>query len=175
MLLPLSQMLDVTVTELLLCCRQTSHEVMEPEAVEQILQSMLGYAGGRPERAWRQRSAWQLWYVLCLLSGGGLLTLGTLRGVVSPAVWTAALLGAIFGAYFCYFVPLRLPEIYDHTHMSAVHDGAFRMNLTGVSINNRNWPRICAVGRGGAVLSWWPCRQGLWGWDTSFPPGSRLC
>lgn len=147
LLIPLAELLGVTATELLLCRRQTAGETLDPAAVEALVQSMIGYDGGRPERAWEKRSPWQLWYLLCLLICLGALAWSLARALPLSTVWTAALLGAIFGAYFCFFAPLRLPGIYDHSRTGLVYDGPFRMNLAGLAVNNRNWPYLLTVGR----------------------------
>ena len=51
------------------------------------------------------------------------------------------------GVYFWLFAPVRIPHYYDENRISAYSDGPFRMNLTGVAINNSNWPHIIAMGR----------------------------
>ena len=60
---------------------------------------------------------------------------------------TPVILGAVFGAYFCFFVPTRLPELYDKYSLNLVSDGIFRMNVPGVRFHNGNWPHIVTVGR----------------------------
>lgn len=145
LLIPLSELLGVTVTELLLCKRQ--EQPMEPEAVEDVVKTAIRCAGGRPKRAWQERSLWPLWYILSLLAGGlGLWANWAWTGV-PEALWTPVLLGAIFGVWFCFFTRLTLPEVYDRYPLGMVRDGPLRMNVPGLNFNNRNWPHIVTVGR----------------------------
>lgn len=145
LLIPLSELLGVSATELLLCRRQ--EQPMEPEAVEDVVQTAIRYAGGRPKRAWQEKGLWPLWYALALLAGAlGLWANWTWTGI-PEVLLTPILLGAIFGAWFCFFTRLTLPEIYDQRTISMVLDGPFRMNMPGLTFNNRNWPHIVTVGR----------------------------
>ena len=67
-----------------------------------------------------------------------------------PAVFFEALF-AVFGAYFMFFAKERLPDYYDSNKISLYGDGAIRMNLPGVNINNRNWPHIVMSARTGLL------------------------
>ncbi len=69
-------------------------------------------------------------------------------------------LAAIFGGYFWLLVPTRLPDLYDQYELGFFYDYAFRMNLPGVSFNNRNWPRILRVLRVWACLAMVLCPLG---------------
>ena len=145
LLIPLAEELGVTVTELLLCRRQERD--MAAEDVDGVVRAALDYAGEKPRRAWREKSLWPLWYVLALAAGCVELWLCWRLGLAMEGLVTPVLLGAGFGAYFCFFALLRLPPLYDQYPMSFFHDGPIRMNLPGVTINNRNWPHIVNVGR----------------------------
>lgn len=145
LLIPLAELLGVTVTELLLCQRQ--EKPMEPEAVEDVVKTAIRYAGGKPKRAWQEKGRWPLWYGLSLVMGVlGLWANWTWTGI-PEALLTPVLLGAIFGAWFCFFTRLTLPEFYDQHPMNMVVDGPFRMNMPGLTFNNRNWPHIVTAGR----------------------------
>lgn len=145
LLIPLSELLGVTVTELLLCKRQ--EKPMEPETVEGVVKTAICYAGSKPKRAWQEKGCWPLWYGLSLAAGLlGLWANWTWTGI-PEALLTPVLLGAIFGAWFCFFTRLTLPEFYDQHPMNLVVDGPFRMNMPGLTFNNRNWPHIVTVGR----------------------------
>ena len=146
LLIPLSELLGVTVTELLLCRRQAP-QPMEPEAVEDVVKTAIRYSDEKPGRAWQEKGRWPLWYVLALLAGGLGLWANWVWCQIPPALGAPMLLGAGFGAYFCFFARLTLPEIYDQRAISMVLDGPFRMNMPGLTFNNRNWPHILTVGR----------------------------
>ena len=147
LLVPLAELLGVTVTELLLCCRQPNHGTLETDEVEKLVKTLVGYPGGRAERAWRSRGWWGLAYLLSALVGGAAVYTGFRLGLLEGVIWSPVLLGAIFGAYFCFFVPLRLPELYDRHPMGLFYDGVLRMNVPGLAFNNRNWPYVITVGR----------------------------
>lgn len=140
LLMPLAELLGVSVTELLRCERLGGG--MDAGQVEDLVKTAISYAAQKPERAWRKSGRWPAVYTLCLLLGGiclvGSLLSGRL-GTYSPVLY---LLCAIFGAYFVFFVRLRLPAYYDENRISSFSDGPIRMNLAGVSINNVNWPHM---------------------------------
>lgn len=147
LLVPLAEILGVTVTELLLCRRQEEDEKLDSGTVEAVVKTAIQYPQETPERAYRRKSRWFFWYPICLLAG-----LAGLRGnwvlemnmAFAP---TPVCLGAVFGAYFCFFVRVKLPEMYDKYSLNLVCDGIFRMNVPGLRFHNGNWPYIVTVGR----------------------------
>lgn len=147
LLVPLAELLGVTVTELLLCRRQEKGAVMEQKDVEDVVKSAIAYPSGPPRRVWQCNGRWTLWYFLALLVGGaGLLLLYRLHAPLSAA-WPPVLLGAVFGAWFCFFALSELPQFYDEHPIRGLVDGPFRMNVPGLHFNNRNWPHIMTTGR----------------------------
>lgn len=149
MLLPLSEALGVTVTELLLCRCQDPAQTMEQEDVEQVVQTAVLYGKERPQRTWREKGPWRLIYLLALLVEAVTLFFclhlpGRWPG---DEIWIMVVLGTVFGAYFCLYARLQLPEIYDRERINLVYDGFFRMHMIGIAFNNRNWPHILKVGR----------------------------
>ena len=147
LLVPLSEILGVSVTELLLCRHTEKDAPLEPQQVEQVIKTALGYSGAAPERAWQRKSKWPVLYGCALLVGIGATGLHFLLRFHSTTLITATLLSAVFGACFCFFVKTKLPEIYDRTRIGLYYDGFFRMNLPGVAFNNSNWPHIVRSGR----------------------------
>lgn len=152
LLIPLSELLGVSVTELLMC-RRVAEEPMETQAVESLVKTAISYSDGRAARAYEKKSVWQALYVLSLLVGLSFCLWGTLRGEAAESVLFSVVFGALFGAYFAFLVPLRLPEYYDSGRLGAFSDGALRLNLPGIRISNRNWPYLVRVGRVWALLS----------------------
>ncbi len=147
LLMPLAELLGVTVTELLLCQRQPSSQTMDQETVEDVVRTALRYPAEKPQRAYRRKSRWPLWYGLALIIGCVALWLCWQLSLPIEGLVTPVLLGAIFGGYFCFFSPIKLPPLYDQYRMPFLSDGFFRMNLPGLSFNNRNWPYIVTAGR----------------------------
>ena len=147
MLLPLSEVLGVTVTELLLCRCQDPAQTMEQEDVEQVVQTAVLYGKDHPRRAWQEKGPWRLIYLLALLVEVVTVFLCLHLGHRAENLVAPTVVGTIFGAYFCLYARLRLPEQYDRERINLVYDGFFRMHMIGIAFNNRNWPHILKVGR----------------------------
>lgn len=145
LLMPLAELLGVSVTELLRCERLGSG--IDACQVEAIVKTAINYGAQKPERAWGKSGRWPLIYVLCLLLGGACLVGSLLSGYLGTYSPVLYLLGAIFGAYFVFFVKLSLPAYYDENRISSFSDGPIRMNLAGASINNSNWPHMVHAAR----------------------------
>ena len=147
LLVPLAEILGVTVTELLLCRRQEGDEKLDSGTVEAVVKTAIQYPQEKPERAYRRKSRWFFWYPICLLIGLAGLWGNWVMEMSMAVVPTPVCLGAVFGAYFCFFARIKLPELYDKYSLNLVYDGFFRMHLPGVRFHNGNWPDIVTVGR----------------------------
>lgn len=147
LLVPLAEILGVTVTELLLCRRQETDEKLDSGTVEAVVKTAIQYPQEKPERAYRRKSRWFFWYPICLLIGIAGLWGNWVMEMSMAVVPTPVCLGAVFGAYFCFFARIKLPELYDKYSLNLVYDGFFRMHLPGVRFHNGNWPDIVTVGR----------------------------
>ena len=145
LLMPLAELLGVSVTELLRCERLGNG--MDAGQVEDLVKAAISYGAQKPERAWRNGGHWPAAYALSLLLGGACLVGSLLSGRLGTYSPVFYLLCAIFGAYFVFFVRLRLPAYYDENRISSFSDGPVRMNLAGVAVNNSNWPRIVRAAR----------------------------
>lgn len=148
LLVPLSELLGVTVTELLEGRRIPKEEAMDSDQTEELVQKVIGMTaeenrGGRPNRG--------LWLLGAAAVGSLELWLLTLLGVpweeLMVSLGIMMLLMAVFGVYFCVFARERLPKYYDENKISSFSDGPLRMNLPGVYFNNNNWPYILKAGQ----------------------------
>lgn len=148
MLVPLAEILEVSVTELLRC--EKGQETMDETQVEELVQTAIRYSDKQETGFWRNGALWKGIYLACLVLGGVLLLVGAQKGNgrVTPFV-----LGAVFGGYYCWFSRAKLPSYYDAHKISGVADGVFRMNIPGLYFNNSNWPYIVLVIRIWACLS----------------------
>ena len=144
LLIPLSELLGVTVTELLLCERTAD---IGAEQAEDAVKAALTYSGEKACRAYETRNRWPILYVCALVIGLTCALFSARRQALSETVTTALVLGAIFGGYFCFFVKTKLPIFYDQNRCGLYYDGPFRMNVPGITFNNSNWPHIVRVGR----------------------------
>lgn len=147
LLIPLAELLGVSVTELLMCERIKGNNALDAGQVEGIVKTAISYTGDNATRAYQNKSIWKLLYVVALLISAAELILLYMTNQLSENIGVMVLLGAIFGAYFCFFTRNRLPTYHDENRITSYGDGPFRMNLPGVAINNSNWPYIVLVGR----------------------------
>ncbi len=69
-------------------------------------------------------------------------------------------------AFFC--MPEKLPSIYDRVRISEYARGGFRMHITGIYFNNKNWPHITKAMRYSFFLMpvCWPVFFALFRWMT---------
>ncbi len=146
LLIPLADVLGVTVTELL-TGERIEKQAMPPEKVENIVKTVITYTETAPERAWQKKSVWGAAFILACLADMAFLFLLWQRGHLTEAIVTNAALTTLFGAYFCFFVTMKLPAYYDQNQISGIHDGIVRMNIPGLRFNNSNWPHIIKTGR----------------------------
>lgn len=145
MLVPLAELLGVSVTELLMCGKVETN--LDTAQVEDIVQTAIRYSDDKNIRAYQEAPKWKVVYILSLLVGGSLLWVNHRMGGISPCLLTTFILGALFGAYYCFFARTRLPAYYDEHKISGVSDGVFRMNVPGLYFNNSNWKYIILVCR----------------------------
>lgn len=150
LLIPLAEVLGVTVTELLECKRIPGAEPMDHQAAEELVKKAIQYsdehqpaAPGRGKRALVLLGS----ILVAAMEIALLLLLGYRLADICYALTTPMLLMAIFGLYFCIFAREKAPRYYDEYQVSAYYDGFFRFNLPGLYINNRNLPQILQVGR----------------------------
>lgn len=142
LLIPLAEILGVTVTELLLSERICKEEPLDAGSVDGIVRAAIAYAEELPEIGERERRRWSMIYLLCLLAGLGALFVHHLQGHIGDILPASLAIGAVFGAYFCFFAKAKLPAYYDEHKIGGILHGPFRMNIPGLSFNNGNWPHI---------------------------------
>lgn len=154
LLIPLSEILDVTVTELLECRRIENAVDLTPEDVEALVKTAITFSetDGNIKRTIDKKR------ILIYLGTVGifaveLLILHCLRfyGVKwhNDGMFLCSGMSLGFGAYLWLLSRDRLPSYYDENKISVVYDGMFRLNMPGMYFNNRNWKHII---RG---LRWW--------------------
>ncbi len=154
LLIPLSEILGVTVTELLEGRKFEQTEEMDVNQVEMLVQKTLKFSEDTPERR-KERQAKHfvlfggcvLLSILELLAGIWYLAATKTVNHLSTNLLVMELLSFIFGVYFWFFIKERLPAYYDKNKISAYSDGIFRMNMVGMNFNNSNWPHIVKCGR----------------------------
>jgi len=157
LLIPLSEALGVTVTELLRGERSPAPSPMEAAEVETLVKRALSFSEEECSPRGIDRKAQALPYLLCLLIAAAeitvLILLGCRVAYMGATVFLLEGMSAVFLAYFCFLVPQKLPRYYDENPISQFIDGPLRMNMPGVTFHNRNWPHIVRAVRKGLMTA----------------------
>ncbi len=150
LLLPLSRILGVSVTELLSARRIPPEEPLDRQCVDKLMEQTV-HRSAQASRQQRQgRRKWALAWVICAVIAAVETALLSVSGRVSldllmTHVYCVEGLCLLFGGWACLFAQETLPAYFDENKISAYSQGAFRMNLPGVSFNNSNWPHMLRV------------------------------
>ncbi len=146
LLLPLAELLGVSAPELLKGERLPEHSTFSKEDVERMMRETLRLSGEEAQTRAENRKQRQKSFLLCVAIAVveiAFLAWRDLPGcLASVSLWTVEILMLIFGAYFSFFVQETLPGYYDYADIRSYQHGCLRMNVPGVSFNNRNWPHI---------------------------------
>ena len=155
-LVPLAEILGVTVTELLECRRLPKDEPMDSQQTEELVKKVIGLSEEEQRKFRPDRLKRGLQLFLCTAVGAleiwVLTMLGYSMDEIFASLGTMMILMAIFGLYFCVFTKEKLPRYYDENRISSFSDGFLRMNMPGVYFNNRNWPHIVRAGQLWAMI-----------------------
>ncbi len=150
MLVPLGEILGVSVTELLECKRHEPDVLLSVEQVETVVHKALQVSEQEVKmRYLRKKNRIVLYFtsiVLCVLEIGIAYVLKWRMDTFGICGITFVLLAVVFGAWFTFGAKEKLPAYYDEYKVDSFSDGFFRMNVPGVHFNNRNWPHIVKAG-----------------------------
>ncbi len=152
LLISLSEVLGVTVTELLLGKHLENAERISDSDAERLVQnavqgrSVVVLSEEEKHELKKTKKKRALFYVaeilLVIIEMAVLYGLGVSRNDFLNDVLLLELLPLGFGIWFFFFIRERLPAYYDTEKISFYSDGIFRMNMAGMYFNNRNWPHI---------------------------------
>lgn len=146
LLVPLAEILGVSVTELLECRRIPQEEPMDSRQTEDLVKKVIVMTEAEQRRYMPGRLKRGLTLALCALTGCLEVWLLAHWGIpmeeIAVALFTVMGLMAGFGLYFCVFAQEKLPKYYDENKIDAYSDGFMRLNIPGVHFNNTNWPYI---------------------------------
>lgn len=151
LLIPMSEILDITVTELLEGKKVDNITSLDTGHVEKLVIKALTFSEDSPEKKKARKRRNILLFGGCVLIS--LLEILAVYGMpfgikdIMGNVLLAEFLSFLAGIYFWFFIKERLPGYYDENKISAYSDGVFRMNMPGISFNNSNWRYIVKVGR----------------------------
>ena len=151
LLIPLSEVLEVSVTELLKYQRLEQTEKLNAEQIDEIIRKAIQISEERPLPKFPSRKTWicidMIAAFILLIEFAVLFTntpLFTLEDNSLILLRENLLVGIVLGCIFSVislFLKGRLPDYYDLYKISHV-GGFFRIQLSGVSINNSNYPYI---------------------------------
>lgn len=151
LLIPLSNLLGVTVTELLMGQRIEQNDALSATEVEQVVKAAISYPKEKQIRTYHTKSKWGLIWIVAFLIACLEILFCYRNGCITTGLILSMTLDTSFGIYFCFFAREKLPAYYDENQISLYTDGLFEMNLPGLSINNGNWGKILNAGRIWAV------------------------
>lgn len=156
LLVPLADILGVTVTELLECRKIPRAEAMDSNQTEELVKKVIILTEEEQRRYMPGRLKRGIQLLLCALVGCLEVGLMVYSGIsvedLSLALFTLMGLMVFFGLYFCVFAREKLPRYYDDNRINSFSDGFLRMNVPGLYFNNRNWPYILRAGQLWAII-----------------------
>ena len=143
LLVPLSEILEVTVTELLECRRMEKemNVAQMDNVVKRVIHLSEEEKNNRPQAERKNIVFFIVCVIISLLELFGLYQLEHGFYFVIP-VFVGSLLAMLFGIYFWFFIKEKLPVYYDENKINVYIDSVFHMNMPGVTFNNNNWPYI---------------------------------
>lgn len=146
LLMPLSEILDVTTTELLSGKRIERNVQFTIDEVDSLMFKTIILS--KEERLLQHRAKrnriilFSLSMIIFAVELLFYIAKGYSFALVDSNLLTVELLMFIFGSYFTFFAKETLPTYYDENKISQYSHGAFRMNVPGLTFNNSNWKHI---------------------------------
>lgn len=154
LLIPLADILGITVTELLEGKLMEDSAGADAQQVEKLVKKALAFSDKLPEISKaKKKKHWFIFgacilavlaeWLICFLISGSFQQLF----VLNNEILVLQILSLFFAAYFWIRAKEQLPAYYDENRICFYNDGFFEMNLPGLCFNNRNWTHILRVGR----------------------------
>lgn len=157
LLVPLAEILGVSVTELLECRRMEIQDNLDKVQTDHLIKKAIELSAEENDKIKRKNF---IVYLLCaffsIVSNFCIYRLHRMGGLLGTfnlmPMMMVSLFAIGFGAYFWIFIKDKLPSYYDENDISVYVDGVLHMNMPGVVYNNYNWPHIVKVLRGWSVF-----------------------
>lgn len=147
LLIPISEILEVTVTELLKGERIDTKKDMDTEEVETLVIGSLELSV--QDMIKKRKTKWRVAYLSCILIIFVELILFTVSNMELEVLLDSLKVSGvmlIFATWLCFFAK-ELPAYYDGNKINFVSQGIFRIHMVGLSFNNGNWSYILNVFR----------------------------
>ncbi|PHV71576.1 transcriptional regulator [Sporanaerobium hydrogeniformans] len=146
LLIPLSKIFDVTITELLSGKRIEPNTQLTVMEVESLMNRTVVLSKEEKEEQNKAKRNRKFLFSFCILfiilEMTLMISLGYTLVSLFENLFTVELLMLIFGFYFTFFTKETLPVYYDENKINFYYDGFFRMNIPGIRFNNSNWKHI---------------------------------
>lgn len=145
LLVPLAEILGVSVTELLECKKIQQADMLDVDKTDDIVKKVIGLSEEALDRP-RVKKKNVLIYLGCVLISliemFGLYQFQKVSDILMFPAFMMAGMAMFFGVYFWFFMREKLPAYYDEHKINVYVDGIVHMNMPGVYFNNHNWPHI---------------------------------
>lgn len=149
LLIPLADILGVTVTELLK--GEPLHESsLNMAEVESLVTYSVDLSVQEQFALQKRNKKWTSAFFICAAAAAAEILFFLFAGIPVPDSKNILFIeGLLFfmGGWFCLFAKEKLPAYYDENQIHFVSDGIFRINMIGLHFNNSNWPHILNTGR----------------------------
>lgn len=163
LLIPIADVLGVTVTELLYGERLGRERSLGIEEVEGLVTCSMDMSKQERSVQKKRRLRWVLLYIAAVFAVALETVLLMLNGFMElEGLYLVEGLMLVFGGWFCLFAKETLPTYYDENKVHYISDGFFRMDMPGMHFNNSNWPHILKAGRIWTLMAavLWPLLDG---------------
>ena len=150
LLIPLSEILDISVTVLLEGRKLDHASEMDADQVEILVKKALSFSEDSPERK-KERLKHHAFFFGCCTAAAVLeiflIFLGLSVSAADPVSLCMPLLlfeilSLSLGVYAWFFIKERLPAYYDEHEIYTYHDRGFTLTLFRTGLNNSNWPYV---------------------------------
>lgn len=146
LLIPLSEILEVTTTELLSGKRIERNVQLTIDEVDSLMSKTIVLSQEeRVSQHKAKRNRIIIFSLSIFIVTKELLFYinnGYSLALIDSNLFTVELLMFIFGIYFTFFAKETLPTYYDENKISQYSHGIFRINVPGLTFNNSNWRYI---------------------------------
>ena len=147
LLVPLSEILGVSVMALLECRRMEPVASLSTEQADTLVKKVIGLSEQEQIKAAPGRGKRALLLMGCALVSLLEVLLILLLDLPEDGFSITAILSLsgvmlLLGGYFFIFAKERIPAYYDENRIIAYYDGPVRLSVPGVHFNNSNWPHI---------------------------------
>ena len=158
LLVPLAELLNVTVTDLLEGRRTEEEQRFTREETEDLIRKALTFSVEPPERRQARTQKYLPLYVVYVVLG----LMGTAAVCAAGLAGTEGaktmliknvIFGIVYGAYTLFWITETLPRYYDENRICNFAQGGFHIHIPGVYYNNRNWPHVLKWMRRWCVVS----------------------